>query len=273
MPQPPKTLNTFEALVQVIADLRGPDGCPWDKEQTHQTLTPYAIEETHEMVEAIESGDDAHICEELGDVLFQVVLHAQLGRERGAFDISNVVEAITSKIVRRHPHVFSDLKVTGTGEVLKNWDEIKKLEKAGKQASVDRAIDVPGSLPALQRAGKIGEKTAKLKFDWSKASEVLAQLKAEIAELEEAMAEVASAGKAAHIQHEIGDVLFSAAQLARHLDAEPESALRAANRRFISRFEKMLELRGLDPSAFTALAAEEKEKLWSEAKRALRSEG
>ena len=121
MPHPPKTLNHFDSLVQVIRDLRGPDGCPWDQEQTHQTLTPYAIEETFEMVEAIESGDDSHMCEELGDVLFQVVLHAQLAEERKAFNMSDVVNSITSKIVRRHPHVFSDTRVQNSEEVLKNW--------------------------------------------------------------------------------------------------------------------------------------------------------
>jgi tetrapyrrole methylase family protein / MazG family protein len=273
MPQPPKTLNKIESLLQVIADLRGPEGCPWDKEQDHKTLAPYAIEETHEMVEAIEAGDDSEMCDELGDVLFQVVLHAQLASERKAFNFSSVVEAITGKIVRRHPHVFSDVKVSGIDEVFKNWDEIKKLEKAGKpSAGAKPVIDVPASLPALQRANKIGEKTAKYKFDWSKASEVVAQLKAEIVELEEAMAETSSSERASHIQHEMGDVLFSAAQLARHLEVDPEASLRDSNRRFIARFEKMLSLRGLDGAAFTALAEPEKEKLWTEAKAALAAE-
>lgn len=261
MPQPPETLNSFEALLQVIRDLRGPEGCPWDKEQTHVTLTPYAIEEVHEMVEAIESGDDEHICEELGDVLFQVVLHAQLSTERGAFTINEVIEAITSKIVRRHPHVFAQTKVSGSDDVLANWEEIKRLEKKDKPAK-NGVFDVPPGLPALQRAHKIGEKTAKMNFDWPDAAPVLAQLKAEIAELEAAIAEK----NPEHIQHELGDVLFSAAQLARHLDCEPESALRETNRRFSGRFEKMVSYAG-SLEMFIKLPAVEKEILWSRAKQ------
>ncbi|MBC7742978.1 MAG: nucleoside triphosphate pyrophosphohydrolase [Bdellovibrionaceae bacterium] len=268
MPHPPNTLNQFESLIQVIADLRGPEGCPWDREQTHETLAPYAIEETHEMVEAIESKNDTHICEELGDVLFQVVLHAQLAKERSAFNIQDVIESITSKIVRRHPHVFADTQVNGIEDVFKNWDEIKKIENANKPQIKKSAIDVPPSLPALQRAHKIGEKTEKLKFDWQHASEVLTQLKAEIAELEEAMCESDSALKSEHLQHEMGDVLFSAAQLARHLQLEPESNLREANRRFCQRFDSMLTISGLSSAEFSALEAAKKELLWSQAKRA-----
>ena len=261
MPQPPETLNSFEALLQVIRDLRGPEGCPWDKEQNQLTLTPYAIEEVHELVEAIESGDDRHICEELGDVLFQVVLHAQLSKERGAFTISEVIEAITTKIVRRHPHVFANTKVSGRDEVLTNWEEIKRLEKKDKPPK-NGVFDVPPGLPALQRAHKIGEKTANMNFDWADAAPVLAQLKAEIAELEVAIAEQ----NLEHISHELGDVLFSAAQLARHLDCEPESALREANRRFSGRFEKMVGYAG-SLEKFIKLSSVEKELLWSRAKQ------
>lgn len=265
MPQPPKTLNNFEALLQIIKDLRGPDGCPWDKEQTHKSLAPYAIEETHEMAEAIESGDDAHMCEELGDVLFQVILHAQLASERKAFDIYDVIEGINSKIVRRHPHVFSDTKVSDSDEVMKNWDEIKKQEKKNKKPA-STLFDIPKSLPALQKSHKIGEKTEKYKFDWGEPTQVIAQLKAEITELEEALNEQNSPEKQEHIQHEVGDILFSAAQLARHLNTEPEADLREANRRFISRFEKMISLKS-SLEEFVALPNEEKEKLWQTAKK------
>ena len=129
MPEAPATLNTFESLNQVISALRGPGGCPWDQEQTHRSLAPYAIEEVFEMAEAIESGDDQHMCEELGDVLFQVILHSSMAAERNAFNIYDVIEGINSKVVRRHPHVFSNIQVNGTEDVLKNWDEIKKQEK------------------------------------------------------------------------------------------------------------------------------------------------
>ena len=266
MPQPPKNLKDIQSLVQIIADLRGPNGCPWDKEQTHQTLAPYAIEEVHELAEALESADDSYMCEELGDVLFQVVIHSQLASERGAFSFEDVILSIASKIVRRHPHVFSDKKVSGTDEVLKNWDEIKKLEKLNRPKK-EKTIDVPESLPALQRAHKIGEKTEKLNFDWLKINDVLQQLKAEIIELEEAMAEPTSEIKQKHLNHEIGDVLFSAAQLSRHLDLEPESSLREANRRFIRRFEMMLQLGKVNSEQFKNLSSKTKENLWIDAKK------
>lgn len=266
MPQAPKTLNTFEALNQLILDLRGPEGCPWDKEQTHQSLAPYAVEEASELAEAIESRNDAHICEELGDVLFQVVLHAAMAKERGAFDISNVIQGISEKLVRRHPHVFSDVKVTGPAQVIENWDEIKKQEKALNKSNKPKyAIEVPAGMPALQRAHKIGEKTKKFGFDWEKASQVLSQLKAEIVELEEVLHEQTNE----KIEHEMGDVLFSAAQLARHLNIEPEAALRNTNRRFLGRFEKMLEIGKVTAQEFQELSSEKKEELWGQAKKAL----
>ena len=263
MPQAPKTLNQFDSLVQVLKDLRGPEGCPWDKEQNHQSLTPYAIEEVHEMVEAIESGVDADMQEELGDVLFQVVLHAQIANERQAFNIQDVIESIVSKLVRRHPHVFADTKVKNSGEVMQNWESIKQEEKKNKPKNKS-VLDVPPSLPALQRSHKIGEKTEKYKFDWTEVEAVIKQLKSEITELEEAMAKK----NAEHIQHEMGDVLFSAAQVARHLNVEPESSLRQANNRFTKRFEAMIK-KTSDITTFTALSADEKEKLWKQVKREL----
>jgi tetrapyrrole methylase family protein/MazG family protein len=263
MPQPPKTLNQFDSLIQVLRDLRGPEGCPWDREQDHQSLAPYAIEEVFELAEALESGVDEDMCEELGDVLFQVVLHAQLANERNAFNISDVIESIVSKIVRRHPHVFSDTKVNSAEDVLKNWEEIKRQEKKDKKQK-PAVFNVPVELPALQRAHKIGEKTKKYKFDWNEASQVLEQLKSEVAELEEAM-KSSSPEKQNEIEHELGDVLFSAAQLGRHLDVEPESSLRKANTRFAGRFEKMLELCG-GLESFVKLDSTAKEDLWRRVK-------
>lgn len=263
MPQAPKTLNKIESLIQIVQDLRGPEGCPWDKEQTHTSLTPYAIEEVFEMVEAIESGDDNHACEELGDVLFQVILHATIAEERGAYNIQDVIQSISSKIVRRHPHVFSDVKVKDSNDVIKNWDEIKKLEKHNKPEKKD-FFNIPKGLPALQASTKIGEKTERYKFDWSATEDVLKQLKSEIQELEDAMKNQ----NLSEIQHEIGDVLFSAAQVARHLKTEPETDLRIANKRFIQRFEKMLENKTIEQ--FTALSSNEKENLWKMAKASLK---
>ncbi len=266
MPEAPKNLKEFNSLIQIIADLRGPEGCPWDKEQTHQTITSYAIEEVHEFVEAVENHDDLNMCEELGDVLFQVILHSQLAKDRNAFDIHDVIEGISSKIVRRHPHVFAGLKTKDLDEIHKNWDEIKRLEKLKRPKKL-KPIDVPESLPALQRAFKIGEKTKKHLFDWTEVTQVLVQLKAEIIELENALAEASSAEKEIHIQHEIGDVLFSAAQVARHVGVEPETSLREANRRFLRRFEKMLEIKNVSIEDFARLSATDKEKLWSDAKK------
>lgn len=282
MPNPPKDLNEISSLLQVVQDLRGPEGCPWDKEQTHQTLAPYAIEETFEMIEALESKSDIEFCDELGDVLFQVALHSQLAKERGAFQFADVVQAITEKIVRRHPHVFANLKVKDSAEVLKNWDEIKAEEKKLKPpqpASLKKVFKMPKGLPALQAADAIGEKTQKYNFDWFHTSQVLAQLKEEITELEQAMAESVSPESFNHIEHELGDVLFSAAQLSRHLKIEPETALRKTNYRFENRFLKMLEIMQTSTttladfnqeellSHFAKISQNEKEILWEQAKQ------
>lgn len=286
MPNPPKDLNTISSLLQVVQDLRGPEGCPWDKEQTHLTLAPYAIEETFEMVEALESEIDTDFCEELGDVLFQVVLHSQLAKERGAFTFTEVVQSITEKIVRRHPHVFANVSVSGIEEVFKNWDEIKADEKRSKatpDSDLKKIFKIVKGLPALQAANKIGEKTEKHRFDWSHPQEVLAQLKTEIVELEEALAESVSPESFAHVEHEVGDVLFSVAQLARHLKIEPETALRKTNIRFEDRFIKMLVLlRESNPgfsslnqdeilAQFATLSGPEKEGLWQRSKQMTRT--
>lgn len=264
MPTPPKNLNEFSSLLQLMRDLRGPGGCPWDKEQTHLSLAPYAIEETFEMVEALEKQDDPEFCEELGDVLFQVVLHAQLATERNAFTITDVIQAISEKLVRRHPHVFSEVSVSGTEEVIKNWDNIKAKEKAGK---IKPVFSLPKGLPALPTAEKIGTKTEKLKFDWAEAKQVLAQLKSEIAELEEEMNKTEQNTES--LDHEMGDVLFSAAQLARHLKLNAESSLRRANLRFQKRFNYMLSFCEDDAEKFTALSSDRKEQLWARAKKEL----
>lgn len=263
MPIPPKNLNEFSSLVQLITDLRGPEGCPWDKEQTHQTLTPYAIEETFEMVEALESGNDQDMCEELGDVLFQVVLHAELARERKAFEIQDVIKSISEKLVRRHPHVFANTPVSGMDEIFKNWDLIKAEEKKNKKQKTN-TFNIPKGLPALQAADKIGEKTAKIQFDWTEIKDVLKQLKSEISELEDVIENHESNHE--KLAHEMGDVLFSAAQVSRHLQLEPESVLRSANQRFTKRFEFMLSKCQNDMDVFKNLPPDDKEKLWKLAK-------
>lgn len=268
MPQPPKILNEFSSLMQIVKDLRGPDGCPWDKEQTHESLAPFAVEEIFEMIDALESKNDPHLKEELGDVLFQVALHCQLAQERGAFHYSDVLQTLNEKLVRRHPHVFSDIQVKNIDEVWANWEKIKKAEKAQKQTQA-RVFDFPTHLPALQRSHKIGVKSQKLKFDWQKPEDVYEKV---MEELEELKIEIKKSPSHPHdnldrIQEEFGDLLFSLAQWARHLNFEPEQALRMANKKFETRFEKMMTLvesRNLD---WNSLSDSEKEKLWQEIKK------
>ncbi|MBX2989181.1 MAG: nucleoside triphosphate pyrophosphohydrolase [Bdellovibrionaceae bacterium] len=264
MPKVPKNLRDTQSLIEIIAALRGPDGCPWDKEQTHRSLAPYAVEEVAEMVEAIESGDDRWTKEELGDVLFQVVLHSQLAQERGAFSFIDVVETLNEKMIRRHPHVFGDKKAADSAEVLRDWEKIKKAEKSSNgDAARKPLIDVPLHLPALQRSAKIGHRTQKLRFDWENAEQVLEKVREEFAELDEALEE--ESGE--HISHELGDVLFSLAQLSRHLGMDPEQVLRQANRRFEGRFALMMTAAREGGLVWDDLSAEQKEALWAEAKR------
>lgn len=271
MAQIPSNLRQIESLVEIVKSLRGPDGCPWDKEQNHQSLTQYAIEETHELVEALELPEtpskDEKIKEELGDVLFQVVLHAQLASERGAFSLNDVIATISEKLVRRHPHVFADVKVADSEEVIRNWENIKKQEKVSNPSEEQTAyaLNVP-ALPALQRAYKIGKRTERMQFDWDDAEGVMLKVEEEFEELREAIEE----GSDKAISHELGDVLFSLAQLGRHLDMEPEQILRRANQRFEGRFNKMVEIAGSENKDWGALTLEEKEAYWQKAKAALK---
>lgn len=271
MVKTPSNLRQIESLVEIVKSLRGPDGCPWDKEQTHESLTQYAIEETHELVEAIEDKGarrDQKMKEELGDVLFQVMLHATMAEERGAFNLADVIESISEKLVRRHPHVFADVSVADSAEVIRNWDEIKLAEKAsaGEPPASAYAINVP-PLPALQRAFKIGKRTAKLQFDWDNVEGVMVKVEEELDELREALDLVS----AAEIEHELGDVLFSLAQLGRHLNMEPEQVLRKANARFEARFNKMIEFSEADSKDWGSLNLDEKEAYWLKAKAALKN--
>lgn len=257
--------------MELVSRLRGPDGCPWDKEQTHLSLTRYAVEETAELVEAIEGGDDRKIKEELGDVLFQVALHSQIASETGRFTLPDVMLGLVEKMVRRHPHVFGDIGSQSIDEVWKNWEKIKAAEKASAGASTKatepkKLLDAPVHLPALQRAAKIGQRTKNLKFDWNTSNEVLAKVDEEISELKSALA----SGEAKEVEHELGDVLFSLAQLARHNGMDPEQVLRGANRRFENRFEKMHEICKSEGRSWDSTTPAEKESLWSRAKALLK---
>lgn len=253
----------FGELVRIMERLRGPGGCPWDREQTHQSIKRYLIEEAHEVAEAIDREDFDELCSELGDLLLQIVFHAQMAREAGRFTIEDVVRGIAEKMRRRHPHVFGDVEVSGAAEVLRNWARIKQEEK---QAHEDRSLlaGVPRSLPALQRAHRLGEKASHVGFDWPDASSVLGKVREELNELEQALA----AGDNERTGAELGDLLFACASLARHLHLHAEDVLQAANDRFLARFrwmESQLELSGQDPHTLTP---EQWDQFWQQAKGA-----
>jgi len=258
-------LEAFASLLKIVADLRGPDGCPWDKEQTHHTLTQYALEEAYELVEAIESGSAQDIKEELGDFLFQVVLNAQVAKDSGTFNITEVINTLNQKMIHRHPHVFSTAGKKSIDEVWLHWDQLKNQENA-EQKKLKPLFSYPRGMPALQAAHKIGIKTEGYKFDWQNANEVFEKLREEFNELEAAL----KVGKLQAIEEELGDLLFSAAQLARHLKLEPEQTLRKANRKFEDRFNQVLQISGLKKESFRELPPEKMEELWKLAKQKLK---
>ncbi len=216
-------------LVRVMARLRGPGGCPWDHEQTHRTLARHLLEETHEVLEAIDAGDPDRLRDELGDVLLQVVFHAEMAAEEGTFDIDDVANAVVEKLIRRHPHVFGNVQVTGADEVLVNWEQIK-AEETGEQHVED---DIPPTLPALARASKVQRRAAGWGFDWRTFDGAMAKLREEVEEL-------AAARAPQEAEEELGDVLFAAAAVARRLGVDPESALRRTTTRFADRYERLL---------------------------------
>jgi MazG family protein len=245
------------------------DGCPWDREQTLKTLEPFLIEEAHEVLEAIDHDDPAGHCDELGDLLFQIVFHAALRAREGAFGIDDVVQAIASKMTFRHPHVFGDQKVKDAAEVLANWEVLKEKERAAappgrKPKAKESALDgVPLGLPALLRAQRIGEKAAKVGFDWPDVAGVVAKIKEELTEIDEVLA----GGDPDEIRHEVGDLLLAASRLAAKVGVPPEDALREATGRFEQRFraiERTLAERGRTPSESTL---EEMDQIWDQVKR------
>ncbi len=254
----------FTHLVEIMATLRGPTGCPWDREQTPDTLKPYLIEETYEVLEALETRDLHAFKEELGDLLLQIVFHAQLMAEAGVFTVDDVAQAIADKLVRRHPHVFADVKVKDADEVVKNWARIKAKEKVGK---ADQSIlaGVPPGAPALTQAQRLGEKAARVGFDWTAATEVFKKVEEEIQEL----AATLSSQNLGRQEHELGDLLFALTSLARHLNLDAETALRKAGKRFNHRFryiETQLIQNGEDIHRTSPARLEE---LWQEAKQRL----
>jgi MazG family protein len=242
VPPPPGDApgTAFEALVALMRILRGPTGCPWDREQTLESLLPFVLEEAHEVVEAVERGDSAELQGEIGDLMFEGVFLAQLCAESGAFTITDALNDVRAKLVRRHPHVFApDAGTAGvtTAEAVKTqWDEIKGMERAAKGAQRSSRLDgVPEGLPALLRASRLSAKAAKVGFDWSSPAQVLEKVDEELGEVRHAL----DARDTSHVAEEIGDLLFAVANLARLLDLDPEALLRGANRKFAGRFRAM----------------------------------
>jgi nucleoside triphosphate diphosphatase len=276
MENPTSAQAAIDRLLLIMDTLRDPGGCPWDREQSLRSLTPYLLEEAHEVIEAIEAGDAQHHKEELGDLLFQVVFQARIAREEGKFDFAQVCDNISDKLTRRHPHVFGDVSVSGSKEVVKNWERIKADERKAKGETPRSAIGgVPNALPALVRAERVTEKAAAVGFDWPDLQGVLAKVREELGELEQAIAAKARSGPGsapAHdlhgrVEHELGDLLFALANLGRFIKVHPEEALRGTVRRFEGRFhhiEERLREQGRTPREATL---QEMDGYWDEAKR------
>jgi MazG family protein len=264
MPPSPSSIPAIEELRAIVARLRAPGGCPWDREQTHTTLRGGLLEEAYEVVAAIDSADDANLREELGDLLLQVVFHSQIAEEEKRFTFDEVAAEITTKLVRRHPHVFGEESLADSGAVLKRWDEIKRAEKAASGTVVESALDVvPTGLPALMHAEKVQKKAGKVGFDWDAAAPVLEKVREELAEVEHAI----TSGDHVEIEKEIGDLLFAAVNLARKLNVEPEVALRRATEKFATRFravEQLARERGLK---LEGMSLPELDLLWDEVKK------
>jgi tetrapyrrole methylase family protein/MazG family protein len=260
VPLPPASAHyTWADLVEVMARLRST--CPWDREQTHESLVPYLIEETYEVADAIEAHSDGDLCEELGDLLLQIVFHAQLATERGKFSIADVVDALSNKMIRRHPHVFGDSAVASVAEVWQNWEQLKALEPSA-QKRTSRLDGVPRGLGALQRGQKMQDKASRVGFDWPHVDGVRAKLAEEIAELEIARRD----GDARAIREELGDVIFTVVNFARALGVDAEGAMRDANDKFYKRFTFMERRAEGQGRTLGELTTDELEALWNLAK-------
>jgi tetrapyrrole methylase family protein/MazG family protein len=254
--------DELKRLIEIVARLRGPDGCPWDREQTHASLLQCLLDETYEFFEAVDENDPDKIKEELGDLLLQVVLHSQIGSEVDEFSISDVARGINEKLIRRHPHVFGTTEVSSSKEVMVNWEQIKRSEK-DKQDRTSLVDDIPQAMPALFRAQKIQRRVARVGFDWHNAGPALDKVEEEFGEFREALA----AGDQAHAAEELGDIIFALVNVARHSGICAEEALRATNKKFTRRFrfiENAFREAGIDMKKATL---EELDRLWEEAKK------
>jgi MazG family protein len=277
---------TFTDLIALMDRLRSPNGCPWDREQTYATLAPMLLEEAYEAFEAVEDareGRPAELCDELGDLLFQIVFYAQVAKERGEFTIDDVTSAIHTKMVRRHPHVFGDVTANDAATVLLNWETMKAEERraAGKTEATDVSLlaGVSSKAPALMEAHQLSTKAARVGFDWKSVDDIFDKLQEEIEELRAAIkahADMKDEANHARVREEIGDLLFAATNIARHMQVEPEAALKLTNRKFRRRFEYIESALHKRGQPFDQTSIDELEALWQEAKRnqsAQRAEG
>ena len=251
---------SFKDLVEIMEKLRSPEGCPWDRKQTHESLLPYLLEETYEVIDAVKKGNDEELKEELGDLLLQVIFHSQIAKERGAFDIEDVVDSIARKLVHRHPHVFGEREDIKTAEdVNREWEKLKEKEGKKKESLLD---GIPKSMPALERAYKLQKRAAKVGFDWEGFEGIKEKLIEEISEIEEEIKK----GDREKIEEEVGDFLFMAVNLARFLGVHPEVALRRANEKFEKRFRHIEKRAKEMGKGLKKMSLEEMETLWQEAK-------
>ena len=251
----------LQRLIDIMEELRSENGCPWDREQTHESLKRYLIEETYELLEVVDMMDKRRICEELGDVLLQVVFHAQIAKENKDFDMTDVIDGICNKLIYRHPHVFGDVTADTSKEVLKNWEELKKKEK-GLEDQTSVLKDVPKNLPALMRSYKVQQKAAQVGFDWENTKDVFAKIREEIDELEQAVKN----NDKVNIEEELGDVLFSVVNLSRFVKVHPELALTQSTEKFIKRFEYIENKAVQLGKNLNEMTLSEMDELWEQAK-------
>ena len=254
--------DNFKDLVALMAKLRGPDGCPWDRKQTPESLKPFLVEECYEVIDALDEGSPHKIKEELGDLLFQIIFHARIAEERGQFTMHEVIAANLEKMVRRHPHVFGDAELSTDKEVLANWEEIKKKEK-GYEERTSVLEGVPRHLPSLLRAHSLQERAARVGFDWSRIDEALPKLDEEMAEFKESLKKEDSAG----IEEELGDIFFMLVNISRFLGVNPEDALRKTISKFIRRFRYIEEHAADSGKPLNDMTLDEMERLWQESKK------
>jgi MazG family protein len=250
-------MSSTDRLREIVAKLRAPDGCPWDREQTHATLKPHLLEECYELIDAIDDQDDEALLEELGDVLLQVVLHAQMASEEGRFDFDQIADRIADKLVLRHPHVFGDKKLSTSEAVLRQWDVIKRSEKQERASTLD---GVPRTLPALARAQKVQVKAARAGFDWPEAHDVVAKIREEISEIE-------TAKDTGGLSEELGDLLFSIVNFARKRGLDAEDLLQTATAKFTRRFRTIETLAADRGIQLSTLSLPELDRFWEEVKQ------